>query len=96
MFLRAACICGASVTLQSMISNLVPIVDVARPWVFALKIGGTSDSDSPKLPLTRARFGSMADGSQSSSRESLLDRQVVDLPEWAPKFRPSGFGLGDR
>jgi hypothetical protein len=23
-----------------MIFNLVPIVDVARPWVFALKVGG--------------------------------------------------------
>jgi hypothetical protein len=41
LFLRAACICGASVTLLSMIFNLVPIVDVARPWVFALKVGGT-------------------------------------------------------
>lgn len=41
MFLRAACICGASVTLLSMIFNLVPIVEVARPWVFALKVGGT-------------------------------------------------------
>jgi hypothetical protein len=40
MFLRAACICGASVTILSMIFNLVPIVDVARPWVFALKVGG--------------------------------------------------------
>jgi glutamate:GABA antiporter len=39
MFLRAACICGASVTILSMIFNLVPIVDVARPWVFALKVG---------------------------------------------------------
>jgi glutamate:GABA antiporter len=39
--LRAACICGASVTVLSMIFNLVPIVDVARPWVFALKVGGT-------------------------------------------------------
>ena len=39
-FLRAACICGASVTLLSMLFNLVPIVDVARPWAFALKVGG--------------------------------------------------------
>jgi hypothetical protein len=23
-----------------MIFNLVPIVDVARPWLFALKVGG--------------------------------------------------------
>jgi amino acid transporter len=38
--LRAACICGASVTLISMLFNLVPIVDVARPWEFALKVGG--------------------------------------------------------
>jgi hypothetical protein len=30
-----------SVTLLSMLFNLVPIVDVARPWVFALKVGGT-------------------------------------------------------
>src|ERR1700722_18569482 len=37
VFLRAACICGALVTLISMLFNLVPIVDVARPWMFALK-----------------------------------------------------------
>ena len=40
-FLRAACVCGASVTMLSMIFNLVPIVDVARPWAFAFKVGGT-------------------------------------------------------
>jgi amino acid transporter len=40
VFLRAACVCGASVTVLSMIFNLVPIVDVARPWAFALKVGG--------------------------------------------------------
>jgi hypothetical protein len=40
VFLRAACISGAVVTLLSMIFNLVPIVDVARPWLFALKVGG--------------------------------------------------------
>jgi hypothetical protein len=40
MLLRAACLCGAAVTLLSMIFNLVPILDVARPWVFALKVGG--------------------------------------------------------
>jgi amino acid transporter len=39
LLLRVACICGASVTVLSMIFNLVPIVDVARPWVFALKVG---------------------------------------------------------
>ncbi|MDP9087765.1 MAG: hypothetical protein M3O26_03380 [Pseudomonadota bacterium] len=41
VFLRAACICGALVTMLSMIFNLVPIVDVARPLVFALKVGCT-------------------------------------------------------
>jgi amino acid transporter len=41
LFLRAACVCGASVTLLSMIFNLVPIVEVARPWIFALKVAGT-------------------------------------------------------
>ena len=40
VWLRVACICGASVTALSMIFNLVPIVDVARPWAFALKVGG--------------------------------------------------------
>lgn len=40
VLLRAACVCGASVTLLSMIFNLVPIVDVASPWAFALKVGG--------------------------------------------------------
>jgi len=42
MFLRAACACGALVTVLSMIFNLVPIVDVARPWAFALKVGGAA------------------------------------------------------
>jgi amino acid transporter len=41
LLLRVACVCGVSVTLLSMIFNLVPIVDVARPWVFAMKVGGT-------------------------------------------------------
>lgn len=40
VLLRAACISGALVTLLSMIFNLVPIVDVARPWLFAIKVGG--------------------------------------------------------
>jgi amino acid transporter len=40
VFLRVACICGTFVTLLSMIFNLVPIVDVAHPWAFALKVGG--------------------------------------------------------
>jgi len=40
MLLRGACACGASVTVLSMIFNLVPIVDVASPSVFALKVGG--------------------------------------------------------
>ena len=41
VLLRAACACGASVTLLSIIFNLVPIVDVSRPWMFALKVGLT-------------------------------------------------------
>jgi hypothetical protein len=40
LLLRAACICGALVTLLSMTFNLVPIVEVASPWLFALKVGG--------------------------------------------------------
>jgi hypothetical protein len=39
-FHRAACVRDASVTLLSMIFNPVPIVDLARPWAFALKVGG--------------------------------------------------------
>jgi amino acid transporter len=39
-FLRVACLSGALVTVLSMIFNLVPIVDVAEPWAFALKVGG--------------------------------------------------------
>ncbi len=42
LFLRAACAGGAAVTLLSMIFNLVPIVDVAQPWAFALKVGGAA------------------------------------------------------
>jgi len=40
LLVRAACVCGGAVTLLSMGFNLVPIVDVARPWLFALKVGG--------------------------------------------------------
>jgi amino acid transporter len=36
---RIACLCGASVTVLSMSFNLVPIVDVASPGTFALKVG---------------------------------------------------------
>jgi amino acid transporter len=42
VFLRVACICGALVTVLSMIFNLVPIVHVAHPWMFALKVGGAA------------------------------------------------------
>jgi amino acid transporter len=38
LLVRAACICGASVTILSMMFNLIPIVDVTRPWIFALKV----------------------------------------------------------
>ena len=41
LLVRAACICGVSVTILSMIFNLVPIVDGIRPWIFALKVGFT-------------------------------------------------------
>jgi amino acid transporter len=40
LLVRAACVCGGAVTLLSIGFNLVPIVDVARPWLFALKVGG--------------------------------------------------------
>jgi amino acid transporter len=39
LFLRIACLCGASVTILSMTFNLVPIIDVPRPWLFAMKVG---------------------------------------------------------
>jgi len=39
---RAACVCGASVTGLSMVLNFAPIVEVASPWVFALKVGFTT------------------------------------------------------
>jgi hypothetical protein len=39
---RVACVCGASVTGLSMVFNLAPIVEVASPWVFALKVGFTA------------------------------------------------------
>jgi amino acid transporter len=41
LLLRVACFCGASVTLLSMIFNLVPIIDVPQPWGFAMKVGFT-------------------------------------------------------
>jgi amino acid transporter len=42
LLLRIACVCGASVTLLSMVFNLVPIVAVASVWAFALKVGGAA------------------------------------------------------
>jgi glutamate:GABA antiporter len=39
---RAACLCGALVTALAMIFNLVPIVDVASPAMFALKVGSAT------------------------------------------------------
>jgi amino acid transporter len=39
---RLACLCGASVTVLSMVFNLVPIVDVKSPWMFALKVGSAT------------------------------------------------------
>jgi amino acid transporter len=39
---RLACLCGASVTVLSMVFNLVPIVDVASPATFAVKVGGAT------------------------------------------------------
>ncbi len=39
---RLACLCGAAVTVLSMIFNLVPIVDVTSPGMFALKVGGAT------------------------------------------------------
>ena len=39
---RLACLCGASVTVLSMMFNLVPIVDVASPAMFALKVGSAT------------------------------------------------------
>jgi amino acid transporter len=42
LIVRVACVCGASVTVLAMIFNLVPIVNVARPWVFALKVGSAA------------------------------------------------------
>jgi amino acid transporter len=38
VFLRLACLSGLSVTLLSMAFNLVPIVDVPRPWLFGAKV----------------------------------------------------------
>lgn len=40
--LRLACLCGASVTALSMVFQLVPILDVANPLGFALKVAGTA------------------------------------------------------
>jgi amino acid transporter len=39
---RLACLCGASVTLLAMVFNLVPIVDVTSPGLFALKVGSAT------------------------------------------------------
>jgi amino acid transporter len=39
---RLACLCGAAVTVLSMGFNLVPIVDVENPRMFALKVGSAT------------------------------------------------------
>ena len=39
---QTAGLAGIAVTLLAIIFNLVPIVDVPQPWVFALKVGGAS------------------------------------------------------
>jgi amino acid transporter len=36
--LRLACLCGIAVALLAILFNLVPIVNVANPWHFALKV----------------------------------------------------------
>jgi amino acid transporter len=36
--LRLACLCGIAVTALSMVFNLIPIVPVPHPWLFALKV----------------------------------------------------------
>jgi amino acid transporter len=41
VFLRAACLSGVAVTLLSMMFNLIPIVDVPHPWLFAIKVALT-------------------------------------------------------
>jgi len=40
--LRIACVCGAGVTALSMVFQVLPIVDVVNPWVFALKVAGAA------------------------------------------------------
>jgi amino acid transporter len=38
LLLKLACCCGISVTLLSVVFSLVPVVEVASPWLFAIKI----------------------------------------------------------
>ena len=38
ILLRLACLCGIAITLLSMVFNLIPIVPVPHPWLFALKV----------------------------------------------------------
>ncbi len=38
LFLKLACCCGIFITLLFVVFSLVPIVEVASPWLFALKI----------------------------------------------------------
>ncbi len=40
-WLRVATLSAAAVTLLSVALQVVPILDVAHPWLFALKVGGT-------------------------------------------------------
>lgn len=41
LLVRAACLCGAGVTLLAMIFNLVPIIALVAPWQFAVKVALT-------------------------------------------------------
>ena len=38
LLLRAACLAGIAVTVLSVVMGLIPVVEVAKPWIFALKV----------------------------------------------------------
>ncbi len=66
LLLRVACVAGIGVTLLSMGFSLVPVVDVPRPWVFAVKVTLTA------LAANAAGAGIYWRGSRVKAREERL------------------------
>jgi len=65
--LKFACCCGIFVTLLSIAFSLVPVVQVAQPWLFALKITLTA------LAVNLLGVGIYMRGSRIKARQEALE-----------------------